>query len=161
MHIRNGLFCAIALAFSHGLAAAPACGAPPNNYTQGCPIDLADGDYKCPEDSGLMVVKLLPTAPVCEMRVNEPVAVMTECYPAQGGMLCEGWGQEVSVPARYLEYSWSVRVGFEVTQFSTGTFPYVDFACNNGDRVSVTMTVTNGTYSASTRQSYHCGDEIQ
>jgi hypothetical protein len=161
MNIRNGLIFALTLATSPSLLAAPACGIPPDGRTQGCPIDLADGDYKCPLDSGLMVVQRLPGTPVCEMSVNEPVAVMSECYPAQGGMLCEGWGQEVSVPARYLSYSWSVRVGFQVTQYQTGTYPYVNFSCNNGQSVAVTMIVTNGTYSASTQQSYTCGDIIE
>ena len=161
MYIRNGLICALSLAFSHGLVAAPACGDPADGRVHGCPIDLADGDYKCPLDSGLMVVKRLPGLPVCEMRVNEPIAVMSECYPAPGGMLCEGWGQEVSVPARYLNYSWNVRVGFQTTQHNTGTFPYVNFSCNTGQSIMVTMTVTNGTYSASTQQSYTCGDSIE
>lgn len=161
MNIRNGLVCALGMAFSSGLAAAPACGVPPDGRTQGCPIDLADGDYKCPLESGLMVVKRLPGLPACEMLVNEPVAVLSECYPAQGGMLCEGWGQEISVPARYLQYRWSVRVGFQTTEYHTGTFPYVNFSCNNGQSVMVTMTVTNGSYSASTQQSHTCGDMIQ
>lgn len=165
MSIRKGLICACLFAFAPGLAALPYCtslGNPIGNRgKENCPVDLVNGTIECPLESGLMAIVELPTTEVCLEQVDAPVPVVHECVPAPGGMVCEGWAQEVSVPKRYLSYSWSVRVGYVTTQYDTGHEAYVDFGCNNGQSVRVTMTVTNGTYSASTQQSYTCGDDIQ
>lgn len=161
MTIRTTLICALSLALSPAVHALNFCNG--SGSTESCQPDppAADSQLKCPGESGLMVIQSTESAPLCVLEVNAPVALLHECVPAPGGMVCEGWAQEVSVPKRYLSYSWSVRVGWVTTQYDTGHEAYVDFGCNNGQSVRVTMTVTNGTYSASTQQSYTCGDDIQ
>jgi hypothetical protein len=98
---------------------------------------------------------------ICETTVSSPVPALVDCQSFGGGMICEAWAQEISQPQQHLTYDWSVRVGLSTTQYQTGTYPYLNFSCTNGQSVQVTMTIHNGTYAGSSSRSYTCGDLIQ
>ena len=86
---------------------------------------------------------------------------MMVCDPVNGGMMCEGWAQEVNQPGHLLSYSWSVRVGYGTTVYNTGHDPYVGFVCNQGQSVTVTMTLSNGSFNGTSTQHFTCGNETQ
>ena len=145
------LIVGVPLLLSSGLA--QAC------IEKSCPIDPVSGDYECP--LGTMMIQPEAAATPVAKSASCAVPVLMECAASGGGMLCEGWSQEVSVPKRYINYAWSVRVGFQTTQYQTGDIPYVNFSCNTGQSVAVTMTLTNGSFSGTSSQSYTCGDIIE
>lgn len=129
------------------------------DMTKSCQIDPSDGDIECP--NAKMAIREDENGPVCEVAVNDSIPVELECVPSAGGMICEGWSQEVSTPKQYLTYSWSVRVGHQTTQYQTGTLPYLNFSCSNLQSVTVTMSVNNGSFTGTTTQGYTCGDDVQ
>lgn len=114
------------------------------------------------EDGGYFEGKASATSPIETYHVNNPVPVGLECMSAPGGMICEGWAQDVSYPAEYLRYAWRVRVGNVSTNYyCTYADAQIEFACNPNQPVQVTLILENGSYSASTTRSYSCGSETQ
>ena len=156
MKIRNFLVLALPLLLASTFASAQSC--PPSGNLQGCAIPIP-GRIKC--DPGLLAYQSSEHAPICVTSNNAAVPVMADCSSFGGGMSCEGWSQEVSEPQQYFRYSWSVRVGMVVTQYNTGGYPYLNFSCNTGQPVRVTMTLRNGTWTGTSTQNYTCGDQNQ
>lgn len=156
MKIRNALAASIPLMLASALASAQSC-TPPG--TAGCPIPDPGRALKCPD--GLLGYRATEDSPICVVSNNAAVPVMLDCSSFGGGMICEAWSQEVSQPQQYFRYSWSVRVGQQTTQYSTGGYPYLNFSCNTGQSVRVTMTLRNGTFAGTSTQSYTCGDQIR
>ena len=124
-----------------------------------CQIDPLTGDISCPH-SKAMVRDNAVSSPY-QISVNNPVPVMMVCDPSGGGVICEGWAQEVSTPKQLLTYSWAVRVGYETTVYGTGHEPYVGFSCYQGQSVRVTMRLSNGSFTGTSTQHFVCGNETQ
>lgn len=126
-----------------------------------CDLTPPPGVPNCPSGSGKMLGRSEAGGSICEYTVNQPVPVLLDCSSVTGGMYCEGWAQEVSLPKQYLTYTWSVRVGMVTTNYNTGTNPYLGILCNQNQPVRVTMTLRNGTFQTSATQDYSCGNITQ
>ena len=114
------------------------------------------------EYDGYFDAKASADSPVTTYQFNNPVPAGLECYSAPGGMICEGWAQDVEYPAAYLRYGWRVRVGnVSTSYYCTGTEAYTDFTCSPNQPVQVTLILENGSYSASTTRTYTCGNLTQ
>ena len=81
-----------------------------------------------------------------------------ECASFEGALHCMGWPQEHR-PRGRLRYQWTFeRHGSKSkTMLAEGHAVHESILCAVPEPITVTLTVSNGTYSASSSETYACG----
>jgi len=94
--------------------------------------------------------------------VNEPIYAILECTTGPQSATCEAWPRVYAVnpgDEDRLQYEWTVRVGWNTTQYPINSHPTISFHCPGIQVVSVTVRVSNGTANDLDIAGFRCGDD--
>jgi hypothetical protein len=108
----------------------------------------------CPEKS-MALVELPQGNGTQLLALHEPFLLEAKCVRAKSGLTCSGWPQEVGGTTN-LSYEWSFEGSDAKLSYPRSHAPQRSVACNGGEKVIATLTITNGSYKASLSQRYDC-----
>jgi hypothetical protein len=108
----------------------------------------------CPPKS-MAVVELPHGGGTRLLALHEPFLLEAKCVRAKSGLTCSGWPQEVGDTTN-LSYEWSFEGSDAKLSFPRSHAPQRSVACNAGEKVVATLTISNGSYKASLSQRFDC-----
>lgn len=108
----------------------------------------------CPPKS-IAVVELPDGGGTQLLALHEPFLLEAKCVRAKSGLTCSGWPQEVGGTTN-LSYEWSFEGSDAKLSYPRSHAPQRSVACNAGERIVATLTISNGSYKASLSQRYDC-----
>lgn len=111
----------------------------------------------CPKS--FRIVELPDSTATQALAVDEPFLLYTECVAGKGGVSCGGWPRETGEGGN-LSYEWSFEGKEAKLVFPSGNAATRNIDCAVGDRIVATLTVSNGSYRATSSQSFVCGASI-